>query len=312
MSGESEWDKAVKKTLIKSSESFTCKHLILLSRVWDIFQYIFLFLSMNLSCTWSLNKCLMICLCFFLTVWFILHFILCLFIMCDRSLLWHLHLQINWSESLTELSFNSEKNLSSNLNTDLTKTEHLTEEENTNSADFLNNVRAEEVLNRRDSLQVYLYLVRKSSRTPQSTEIENLFKMSFFKDLRFTFFLMTMQNLTAADTDSLHLLQVSLQWGASELLSLAVTLSFDLMMCTQSLNFDLVETFVHLLKETADIFSTAFWWQHVKTAMSSSSSSFLTALSLSSLSWEKCDEDELSSLSLSSASDEDSLSVLNM
>ena len=93
-----------------------------------------------------------------------------------------------------------------------------------------------------------------------SAEIEDSFKISFFEGLRFTFFLTMMQNLTAADTDSLYLLQVSLQWGASELSSLTVTLSFNLMMCTQSLNFTLEETFAHLLKETADIFSTAFWW----------------------------------------------------
>ena len=127
--------------------------------------------------------------------------------MHDRSSLWCLHLQINWSESSAELSFNSEKNLSLNSNTDLTETEYSTEEENMNSADFLkNNVRAEETLNRKDSLWVYLHLVEKSSRTSQSAEIKDSFETSFFEGLRFTFFLITMQNLTAADTDSLHLL----------------------------------------------------------------------------------------------------------
>ena len=161
---------------------------------------------MNLSHTQSSNKCLMTHLCFFLMIWFILHFILHLFVMCDESLLWCLHLQINWSESSAELSFNSEKNLPLNLNADLTVTKCSTEEENTNSVNFLNNTRAERVLNERDSSWVYLHLVKKSSRTSQSVRVEDSFKMSFFKGLRFTFFLTIMWDLTAADTDSLHLL----------------------------------------------------------------------------------------------------------
>ena len=146
-------------------------------------------------------------LCFFLTVWFILHFILHSFIMCNRSLLWCLHLQTDWSESLTESDFNNEKNLSLNLNTDLTEAECLTEEENINSADFLkDNARAEETLNRKDSSWVYLHLFRKSSRTSQSTEISNSFKTSFFESFEFTFFSTMMWGLTAARTGSLHLL----------------------------------------------------------------------------------------------------------
>ena len=222
-------------------------------------------------------------LCFFLTVWFILHFILHLFVMCDRSSLWCFHLQINWLRLSAESNFDSEKNSSLNLNADLAEAEHLTEEDNTNSADFLkNDTRAEEALNERVSSQVYLCLVRKSSRNPQSVRVRDSFKTSFFEDLRFTFFSMMMQNLTAADTDSLHLLWVSLWWDASESLSLAVTLSFNLMMCTQSLNFNLVRTFAHLLKKTADIFSTAFWQWHVETAMSLSSVLISAALLLSS------------------------------
>ena len=109
--------------------------------------------------------------------------------------------------SSAELSFDSEKNLPSNLNTDLVKVKCSTEEENTNSADFLkDNVRAEEMLNRKGSSQVYLHLIKKSLRTSQSAEIKDSFKTSFFEDLRFTFFSTMMQNLTAADTDSLHLL----------------------------------------------------------------------------------------------------------
>ena len=144
---------------------------------------------------------------FFLMIWFILCFILCSFVMHNRSLLWHLHLQINWSESLTESDFNSEKNLSLNSNADLTEVKYLTKEENTNSADFLkDDIKTEEMLNRKDSLWVYLHLFRKSLRTSQSTEISDSFKTSFFENFEFTFFSITMQNLTAARTDSLHLL----------------------------------------------------------------------------------------------------------
>ena len=153
MSDELKRDEAVKKTLMKSSESSICKHLILLNRVWDIFQYIFLSLSINLSHTYSLNKCLIICLCFFLMIWFILHFILHLFIMHNRSSLWYLCLWADWSESLTESDFNSEENSSLNSNADLVRAKHLTEEENTNSADFLkNNIKAEKTSDRKDSL----------------------------------------------------------------------------------------------------------------------------------------------------------------
>ena len=141
----------MKKTLMKSSESFTCKYLILSDRVWDIFQYIFSFLSINLSCTCLLNKCLMTHLYSFLMIWFILHFILCLFIMCDRSSLSYLHLQTNWSELSAESNFNSERNSSLNLNADLMRVKYLTKEENKNSADFSkNNIRTEETLNRKD------------------------------------------------------------------------------------------------------------------------------------------------------------------
>ena len=152
MSDKSKWDKAVKKTLMKLSERSICKHLILLSKVWDTFQYVFLSLSINLSCTYFLNKCLMICLYSFLTVWFILHFILHLFIMWEESLLLYLHLQINWLRLSAESDFNSERNSSLNLNANLAETEYSTEEENKNSTNFLiNNVKTEKTLNRRDS-----------------------------------------------------------------------------------------------------------------------------------------------------------------
>ena len=303
----------MKKILMKLSERFICKHLILLSRVWDIFQYIFLSLSINLSHTCLLNKCLMTHLYFFLTVWFILCFVLHSFVMCDRSLLWCLHLQTDWLRLSAESDFNDEEKLSLNLNTDLTEREHLTEEKNTNSANFLKgDVKAEEMLNRKNLLWVYLHLFRKSSRTSQLIRVSDSFKMSFFESLEFTFFSIMMQDLTAARMSSLHLLQVSLQWDASESLSLTVILSFDLMMCTQSLNFVLERTFTHLLKGTADIFNTAFWQWCVKTAMSSSSVSLSAALSLSSSSWEEYNEDKLSLLSLFSVSDRDSSSVLNM